>query len=104
MEILLVTLTTMTVLGLIGGAYLASDMMHMRREMWLIKADMAAERDALKDGAHKLSEKSHEIGLAWKDTNDKLESLSMKVMAIQTNLQGLSNPAGPMGAMGRGLR
>lgn len=103
MEILLVTLTTMAVLTLMGAAYLASDMLYLRRELWLIKADMTAEREALKEGAQKLSEKSHEIGLAWKDTNDKLEQLSMKVMAIQTNIQGLSN-AGPMGAMGRGLR
>jgi hypothetical protein len=102
MEILLVTLTTLSVLTLMGGAYLASDMIYLRREMWLIKADMAAEREALKESAQKLSEKSHEIGLAWKDTNDKLETLSTKVMAIQTNLhQGLS---GPSGTMGRGLR
>jgi hypothetical protein len=100
MEILLVTLTTMSVLTLIGGAYLASDMMHLRREMYLAKAEMTAERDALKESAQKLSEQSHEIGLAWKDTNDKLETLSTKVMAIQTNLQGLSGP----GTMGRGLR
>lgn len=103
MEILLVTLTTMSVLTLIGGAYLASDMMHLRREMYLAKAEMTAERDALKEATQKLSEKSHEIGLAWKDTNDKLEALSMKVTAIQTNVQqhGLGNP---MSSMGRGLR
>lgn len=99
MEILLVTLTTMSVLTLMGGAYLASDIIYLRRELWLIKADMTAEREALKESAQKLSEKSHEIGLAWKDTNDKLEQLSMKVTAIQTNLGSSGMPQPNRGIM-----
>jgi seryl-tRNA synthetase len=87
MEVLLVTMTTLTVLALIGGAWFAGDIAQHRREIFLTKAEMLSERDRIAEAAQALAKKTQEISLASKEMHDKLETLSTKVMAIQTNMQ-----------------